>query len=233
MVTVFPTDAGHRRSPMLALCWRLPARLVELALNLSLPGALRLLCLLAVGLRFESCCLSSGRGLLRSTIVGYGTSSPTGVSWALRSWVQSLHRRHVRHITASPFVFIEVPASARKATAVFSLNVSRLIAASQINACIGRRYTPTRRYTSRYPRLRFRPPDPGRRVRLRRKLWCLSSHLRLCGLPGDMPNTAVLAMAPFGRNAGSASALGTLQFALAPQPPPSPEFQPPGRDALR
>lgn len=181
-----------------------------------------LLCLLAVGLRLPESLPPQQRQRLslRSTIVGYGNLL-TDRRFMGPALVGGLCIGGMFvYITASPFVFIEVLGLSPEGYGwVFSLNALGFIAASQINACIGRRYGPDKTLHVSIPALA-----------LFALLLILGGVFGFGGSYGVylpifayvaclgfiMPNTAALAMAPFGRNAGSASALlGTLQFALA------------------
>lgn len=124
------------------------------------------------------------------------------------------------YITASPFVFIQVLGVATETYGwLFGINAFGFIAASQFNARFGRLYGPARVLAVA--------------VTLQVLVGLLLILGGVLGLGGRwgvflpifayltclgfiMPNTAALAMAPFGRNAGSASALlGLLQFGLA------------------
>jgi len=124
------------------------------------------------------------------------------------------------YVTASPFVFIEVLGVSTESYGwLFGLNAAGFILASQFNARFGRLYGPAR----------VLPVA----VALQQLVGLALLLGGAAGLGGHwgvflpvfaylvclgfiMPNTAALAMAPFGRNAGSASALlGLLQFGLA------------------
>ncbi|MDF2096860.1 Bcr/CflA family multidrug efflux MFS transporter [Aquibaculum arenosum] len=124
------------------------------------------------------------------------------------------------YITASPFVFIEVLGLSPETYGwVFGLNAFGFIAASQVNARLGRRFGPDGVLSVSNLVLAL----VGLALILGGALGIGGRYgvfLPIIGyitcLGFIMPNTAALAMAPFGRNAGSASALlGTLQFGLA------------------
>ena len=124
------------------------------------------------------------------------------------------------YITASPFVFIEVLGLTPAAYGwVFGLNAFGFIATSQVNARIGRRYGPGTTLSASVPALVIVAVllilggvfGVGGSLGVYLPVFAYVACLGFI-----MPNTAALAMAPFGRNAGAASALlGTLQFALA------------------
>lgn len=124
------------------------------------------------------------------------------------------------YITVSPFVFIEVlGVPAESYGWIFGLNALGFILASQFNARFGRLFGPAR----------VLPVAVALQLLVGLALllggaaglggrWgvFLPVFAYLVCLGFIMPNTAALAMAPFGRNAGSASALlGLLQFGLA------------------
>lgn len=124
------------------------------------------------------------------------------------------------YVTASPFVFIEVLGVPTESYGwLFGLNALGFILASQFNARFGRLYGPARVL-----------PVAVALQQLVGLALLLGGAAGIGGAWGVflpvfaylvclgfiMPNTAALAMAPFGRNAGSASALlGLLQFGLA------------------
>lgn len=181
-----------------------------------------LLCLLAVRLRLpESLDQRTVRPLsLRGILAGYARlmGDRRFIGPALVGGL-SICGMFV-YITASPFVFIDVLGLSPEAYGwVFGLNALGFILAAQANARIGRRLGPHRTLSFSMPALV-----------LTALLLILGGVFGLGGAYGVflpifayvaclgfvMPNTAALAMAPFGRIAGSASALlGTLQFALA------------------
>ena len=181
-----------------------------------------LFCLLAVWLRLpESLDPAMRQGLsFRGTIIGYARlmNDRRFIGPALVGGL-CICGMFV-YITASPFVFIELLGLSPEAYGwVFGLNAFGFIAASQVNARVGRRLGPGRTLSLSVPALV-----------LIGILLILGGAFGLGGSYGIyipifayvaclgfiMPNTAALAMAPFGRNAGAASALlGTLQFALA------------------
>jgi len=124
------------------------------------------------------------------------------------------------YITVSPFVFIEVLGVPTESYGwIFGLNALGFILASQFNARFGRLFGPAR----------VLPVAVALQLLVGLALllggaaglggrWgvFLPVFAYLVCLGFIMPNTAALAMAPFGRNAGSASALlGLLQFGLA------------------
>ncbi len=121
------------------------------------------------------------------------------------------------YIAGSPFVFIElyhVPAD--RYGLFFGTNAIGLIAASQINGRLARRFTP------RAILSRVLPITAAASLIFLFDAWTgaggflgllLPLFLCVASVGFVLPNTSVLAMAPHGRIAGSASALlGTIQF---------------------
>lgn len=186
---------------------------------LALFGAL---CLLAVTLRLPESLSSEIREPLsfRSIVLGYLRliADRRFIGPALVGGF-SISGMFV-YITASPFVFIEVLGISTESYGwLFGFNAFGFIAAAQVNARLGRQF------------------GAAKVLRVSTKVVVAAGLLLILGgvigiggrygvfvpvfvfiasLGFVMPNTAALAMAPFGRNAGSASALmGTLQFGLA------------------
>lgn len=188
-------------------------------LTLALFG---LLCLLLVAIRLpESLAAENVRPLSASGVVLGYSALLTDRRFLGPALVGGLSVAGMfAYITASPFVFIEVLGVPTEAYGwLFGINAFGFIAASQLNARLGRLYGPAR----------VLPVAATLQLAVG-LLLLLGAALGLGGRWGVflpvfaylvclgfiMPNTAALAMLPFGRSAGSASALlGLLQFGLA------------------
>jgi MFS transporter, DHA1 family, multidrug resistance protein len=124
------------------------------------------------------------------------------------------------YIAGSPFIFIEIFAvPANRFGWIFGANALGFVVASQFNARLVRRFEPLKilkaanlvQACAGFSLLLAAVFEIG-------AIWgiLLPLFVYIACIGFILPNSTALAMAPFGRNAGAASALlGTIQFAIA------------------